>query len=81
MDPKSMDPKSIEIEIEIENLAFNNYVPKAAVLNGDNDRKIKCSKCKRSVHFICTNLPMYQQHLFHTKNYRGLHLCQLYRGT
>ena len=40
-------------------------------VDGDGDRKVKCSKCKRSVHFICTNLPMYQLRLFHTKNYQG----------
>ena len=40
-------------------------------VDGDDDRKIKCSKCKRSVHFICKNLPMYQLRLFHTKNYQG----------
>lgn len=40
-------------------------------VNGDDDRKIKCTKCKRLVHFACTNLPIYQLRLFFTKGYRG----------
>ena len=39
--------------------------------DGDDNRKIKCSKCKRFVHYTCTNLPIYQLRLFYTKNYRG----------
>ena len=55
----------------MESKIDNNLCSTATSCNGDNDeRKIKCTK-KRSVHFVCTNLPMYQLHLFFTKNYRG----------
>ena len=40
-------------------------------IDDDDDKKITCTKCKRSVHFLCTNLPIYQLRLFFTKNYRG----------
>ena len=39
-------------------------------IDGDEDKKIKCTKCKRLVHFACTNLPIYQLRLFFTKSYR-----------
>ena len=38
----------------------------SSCIDDDND-----TKCKRSVHFLCTNLPIYQLRLFFTKNYRG----------
>ena len=38
-------------------------------IDGDEDKKIKCTKCKRLVHF--TNLPIYQLSLFFPKGYRG----------
>ena len=50
---------------------IDNHLCTAISYNDDNEeRKIKCTKCKRSVHVVCTNLPMYQLHLFFTKNYR-----------
>ena len=36
----------------------------------DDEGMIKCSKCKRAVHFRCTKLPFYQLRLFFTKSYR-----------
>ena len=56
-----MDPKT----------SIQQLCTQSCCVDGDDDRKIKCSKCKRSVHFICKNLPMYQLRLFHTKNYQG----------
>lgn len=56
----------MDTESDIQNLCT-----KSCCADGDDDRKIKCSKCKRSVHYACTNLPIYQLRLFYTKNYRG----------
>lgn len=55
----------------IESKTDNQVCTESCCSVGDNERKIKCTKCKRFVHFACTNLPMYQLQLFFTKNYRG----------
>ena len=49
----------------------NHVCTNSTCADGDDEQKIKCSKCKRMVHYVCTNLPIYQLQLFFTKNYRG----------
>ena len=38
------------------------------------EHMLKCSRCKRSTHYVCTGLPPYQVYLFTRKNYR-LYVC------
>ena len=62
--------------MEPDNKSTNNnqVCNESRCVDGDEDQKIKCGKCKRSVHFACTNLPIYQLRLFFTKNYRS-YIC------
>ena len=46
-------------------------------IDDDDDKKITCTKCKRSVHFLCTNLPIYQLRLFFYKELPRIYLCEL----
>ena len=38
--------------------------------NDEDLYKLECAECKRLVHYICTQLPVFQIHLFLTKGYR-----------
>ena len=52
----------------------NNQFPlctETSCTEEDDERMIKCSKCKRAVRFMCTKLPFYQLRLFFTKSYRA----------
>lgn len=53
---------------------MNQVCTESRCTDGDAEKKIVCSKCKRAVHFVCTKLPTYQLKLFYTKNYRG-YIC------
>ena len=64
--------KSMESLDESNN---NNQVcTESFCMDNDDSKTIKCTKCKRAVHYLCTKLPMYQLRLFFTKNYRG-YIC------
>ena len=52
----------------------NQVCTESFCMDDDDSRTIKCTKCKRAVHYLCTKLPMYQLRLFFTKNYRG-YIC------
>ena len=50
---------------------------KSQCLDDGDTNKLECSLCKRSVHYACTGLPVYQIHHFvHTKSYRKF-VCEL----
>ena len=49
----------------------NQVCTESFCIDDDDSRKIKCTKRKRAVHYLCTKLPMYPLRLFFTKNYRG----------
>ena len=38
--------------------------------NDEDLYKLECAECKRLVHYNCTQLPVFQIHLFLTKGYR-----------
>ena len=48
-----------------------NYAWSHHVLIKMTKERLKCSKCKRAVHFTCKKLPLYQLRLFFTKSYRA----------
>ena len=52
----------------------NQVCTESFCMDNDDSKTIKCTKCKRAVHYLCTKLPMYQLRLFFTKNYRG-YIC------
>ena len=54
---------------------INQVCTQSCCTDYENDRKIKCVKCKRLVHFVCTKLPLYQLRLFFTRNYRSF-VCE-----
>lgn len=61
----------MNIEPKSQPINSNEICTESCCTNTDDDRKIKCAKCKRQVHFVCTNLPIYQLSLFFSKNYRS----------
>ena len=61
----------MDIEPQYQSINTNRTCTESCCIDNDDDRKIKCVKCKREVHFVCTKLPLYQLRLFFTKNYRS----------
>ena len=46
------------------------------VMNESEVNKFQCNACKRSVHYRCSGLPVFQiQHFVYTKNYRNF-VCE-----
>ena len=61
----------MDIEPHNQPINTNQVCTKLQCTDNENHKKIKCVKCKREVHYVCTNLPLYQLRLFFTKNYRS----------
>ena len=61
----------MESDTRLTNVQSNTLCTQMSCCLDDEDQyKLECVECKRLVHYMCTDLPLYQLQLLLTKNYR-----------